>query len=95
MPEPLRSLAVLPVAVGLSFTFRSLGLAYQEVVVALVEKPGFARALLSFAFRPAFGTSFLLGLIAATPLSNLWFKVVVGLPSELAVLGKPPCGLPC
>lgn len=88
MPEPLRSFAMLPVVAGLSFTFRSLGLAYQEVVVALVEKPGFARALQSFAFRLAFGTSFLLGLIAATPLSDLWFKVGVGLPSELAILGE-------
>ncbi len=39
MPQALDSLAVWPVITGLIFFFRSLGVAYNEVVVALLDKP--------------------------------------------------------
>jgi len=42
MPQALESLAVWPVVIGLSFLFRSLGVAYNEVVVALLDEPGSA-----------------------------------------------------
>jgi len=61
MPVALASLAVWPVLSGLTFMFRSIGVAYNEVV-----------------------------LMALTPLSSLWFRVLSGLDpalAEMAVLG--------
>lgn len=43
MPRALPSLAAWPGVYGLAFLLRSLGLAYNEVVVALVGLPGGAR----------------------------------------------------
>ena len=40
MPEVVGSLAVWPVVVGLAFVVQSVGLAFNEVVVALVARPG-------------------------------------------------------
>ena len=40
MPQPVSSLAVWPVVTGLVFMVRSLGIAFNEVVVALLDEPG-------------------------------------------------------
>ena len=45
MPEALSSLAVWPVVSGLIFMLRSLGMAYNEVVVTLLEEPGLFKSL--------------------------------------------------
>ena len=57
MPLSLASLAVWPVISGLVFMFRSLGVAYNEVVVALIDKVGSSPDLRKFALRLAFFTS--------------------------------------
>ena len=87
MPRALDSLAVWPVLAGLSFTMRSLGLAYKEVVVALLPRPEAVQSLRRFAKFLAMATSSLFILIAATPLSNMWFGDVAGLSPELTALG--------
>ena len=87
MPRALDSLAVWPVLAGLSFTIRSVGLAYQEVVVALIDRPNALRSLWRFAKMLAAVTSGLLLIIASTPLANLWFGGVAGLSPELTTLG--------
>jgi hypothetical protein len=87
MPRALDSLAVWPVLAGLSFTLRSFGLAYQEVVVALIDRPGAVETLRRFAKILAMATSGLLLLIASTPLANMWFADVAGLSLELTALG--------
>jgi hypothetical protein len=87
----LESLAVLPVVFALVFIFRSLGLAYQEVVIALMGDCGQGyRPLRRFGL--VLGTLVVLGLslIAWTPLSGLWFRVVSGLSSELAEFALAP-----
>ena len=88
MPSPIESFAVWPILGGLVFLFQGIGLAYQEVVVALIEKPNFFVPLRRFAFQLAFCNSAVLILIAATPLAHIWFVTISGLPNDLARLGK-------
>ena len=83
MPHALESLAVLPVVMGLSFLIRSPGLAYHEVVVALIDQPGAAHSLRRFTVLLATVTSSLLLLITITPLAPLWFGKVSGLSPTL------------
>ena len=87
MPRALDSLAVWPVLAGLSFTMRSFGLAFQEVVVALIDRPEAVKPLRRFAEILAMATSGLLLVVASTPLANMWFADVAGLSPELTALG--------
>ena len=87
MPRALDSLAVWPVLAGLSFTMRSFGLAYQEVVVALIDRPGAVKTLRRFAEILGVATSGLLLVVASTPLATVWFADVAGLSPELTALG--------
>lgn len=88
MPSPLESLAVWPVLAGLSFTLRSLGLAYQEVVVALLDRPEYLKPLKRFATILGSVTTGIFFFIAATPLAHVWFRDIAGLAPELAALGE-------
>ncbi|MDH4193578.1 MAG: hypothetical protein OEY80_03645 [Nitrospirota bacterium] len=88
MPQPLESLAVWPVLGGLSFIFRSVGFAMQEVVVALYDRPHFLAPLRQFVGLVSLGTSGTLLLIAATPLSTIWFEWIAALTPELSVLAS-------
>ncbi len=87
----LESLAVLPVIGSLVFIFRSLGLAYQEVVIALIgqEHEGYP-TLRRFAFLLAAVVATGLSLIAWTPLAAVWFRQVSGLSAELAQFALVP-----
>lgn len=88
MPAALASLAAWPVVNGLVFLFRSMGFAYNEVVVALMDEPGAERALRRFTVLLAAGSAIATVTIAATPLSGFWFGAVSGLPPELADLAQ-------
>jgi hypothetical protein len=88
MPRALDSLAVWPVVSGLIFIFRSMGVAYNEVTVALLDEPGAVPKLRRFTWILAASVTGLLILIAATPLSRLWLEEVSALPSTLADLGQ-------
>ena len=88
MPLALESLAVWPVLSGFIFIFRSLGMAYNEVVVALADEPQSLVNLRRFTWLLTLGIFGALLLIAATPLSTLWFKSVAGLNPELAQLAQ-------
>ena len=81
---PLESLAVLPVVNSLTFVFRSVGLAYQEVAIALLghDDPDQA-TVLRFARLLGFGATAAMSLIAFTPLAWIWFHDVSGLTPEL------------
>ena len=87
----LESLAVLPVIGALVFIFRSLGLAYQEVVIALIgdEYEGYP-ALRRFGIILGLGVAVGLCLIAWTPLAGIWFRGVSGLTEELAAFALTP-----
>jgi len=87
----LESLAVLPVVSALVFIFRSLGLAYQEVVIALTGDEGenFA-ALRQFGLVLALAVVGGLAVIAWTPLLHFWFQTVSGLTEELTRFALTP-----
>lgn len=90
MPEALASLAIWPVISGSIFLLRSMGMAYNEVVVALLDEPGSTPSLRRFSWILTAFVTVLLLIVAATPLSRLWFGTVQGLNStleEIALLG--------
>ena len=87
----VESLAVLPVVGSLVFIFRSLGLSYQEVNIALMgrQKQNF-RVLRNFAVYLGIVVTVLISVLAFTPLAELWFVNVSGLTRELADLSFLP-----
>lgn len=88
---PLESLAVLPVVNGITFLFRSLGLAYQEVNIALIgEGNRNYIKLRNFALFLGIGVTGGLSLIAFTPLADFWYTYVAELKPELAELAVIP-----
>jgi hypothetical protein len=83
-PRSLESLAVLPVVTSLVFVFRSLGLAYQEVAITMLDRDAANRnAVLKFACVLGTCASVGFAVIVATPLAGLWFQSVSGLSEEL------------
>jgi hypothetical protein len=88
MPRALESLAVWPVAGGLIFVVRSLGVAYNEVVVALLDEPGAYRCLRRFALQLSTVTTLLWVLLVATPLAEFWFTRLSALSDELATMAR-------
>jgi len=88
MPNPIASQAAWGVVSGLIFMLRSLGMAYNEVVVALLDEPRSSPSLRRFAYGLASAVTCLLFLVALTPLSDLWFKTLSGLSPALAALAQ-------
>lgn len=87
MDDALAALATWPALHGLVFLVRSLGLAYNEVVVALIGEPGAAPALKRFTLVLAAATTALLATISFTPVSQSWFAGWCHLPPHLAQIG--------
>jgi progressive ankylosis protein len=87
----LESLAVMSVIHSLVFIFRSIGLSYMEVAITFLGDR-FERYKQIRKFAVILGTGVLagMGLIAFTPLTDLWFKVVSGLNNELAAFSILP-----
>ncbi len=88
MPRALESLAVWPVLGGLTFMFRSVGIAVQEVVVTFADRPQFLRPIQQFIWFVGLGASATLLVIAVTPLSTIWFESVAALSPELSALAS-------
>ncbi len=89
MPHAIDSLAAWPVVMGLVFSLRSVCFGLNEVVVALLERPGALPALRAFTRRLALSTSAGLALLAATPLGAFWFGGVSALEPKLVALALP------
>ena len=88
MPQALASLAAWSVVTGLIFMLRSLGIALNEVVVALLDQPHSYMNLHRFAWILAGVSTGLLLLIVTTRLSTFWFTQVSALSPQLAVLAR-------
>lgn len=88
MPRSIASLAVWSVVTGFVFMLRSTGIAFNEVVVALLEEPGSYPALKRFASLLSWSTTAFLALVAATPLSAIWFENISALPPELSQMAR-------
>jgi hypothetical protein len=87
----VESLAVFPVVQALSFLFRSVGLAYQEAVIALMgERHRHLPELGRFAVTLGVASSACLSLVAFTPLAHVWFQDVSGLTPHLASFAVIP-----
>jgi hypothetical protein len=87
----LESLAVMPVVLSLVFIFRSLGLSYQEVAIALLSRDSHNQSRLrNFAALLALCVSGILAVTAFSPLSRLWFQNVSGLMESLAGFAVVP-----
>ena len=84
MRDPMISLAAWPAVHGLVFLFRGVGMAFNEVVVALYDRPGSVAALRRAGVIVAVGAVALLALLVATPLAGLWFEHAMNLSPELA-----------
>ncbi len=80
----LESLAVLPVLNSLVFFFRSFGLSFQEVGIALMGQQNGYYKLRNFAIVLSIAVVLGLGIISFTPLSMIWFQKVAGLSLQLA-----------
>jgi hypothetical protein len=88
MPRALDSLAVWAVVSGLIFMLRSLGLALNEVVVAILDQPGSSKELRKFSLNLSISLVGLHFILAATPLALLWFSYISGLPPSLVELAR-------
>ena len=87
----LESLAVLPVVHAISFIFRAIGLSYQEVAIALLARGRASFAPVArFALMLAVAASLGQGVIAFTPLAELWLIDLSGLREELAAFAYVP-----
>jgi hypothetical protein len=83
--SPIESLAVWPVVNALVFLFRSGGVAFQEVAIALSASPaGSERAVQRTAMALAALASLALAIVAFTPLQAFWFQQASGLTPYLA-----------
>lgn len=88
---PIESLAVLPVVTSLTFIFRSLGLSFQEVVIALMGKNfEHYRVLRNFGMILGVGTVTGMALLAFTPAAGVWFETISGLSPELSRFALVP-----
>jgi hypothetical protein len=85
--EPVLSLAAWPIIQGYLFIFTALAHSYQEVVVARASthpaETHFA-ARLGLAIGATLAA--IMTVIIATPVSSLWFRVVIGVPAEILPL---------
>ena len=87
MPEVVSSLAVWPVVIGLAFVFQSVGLAFAEVVVALLPRPGAREVLWRFALTLAGAVTRDLGRCSPSPRwPSCGSRGVAGLSDELTEL---------
>ena len=88
MPQAISSLATWGVVSGLVFMLRSMGIAFNEVVVALLDQPYSSPSLRRFSSLLSAIGSLVLLLIVATPLSTIWFEQISALPPDLAELAR-------
>jgi hypothetical protein len=88
LPLSLASLAVWPAVGGLLFMLRSGGMAFNEVVVALVDRPGGAAALRGFAVLLGVGVSLAALAFTVPAVAELWFGRFTGLEPALAALAQ-------
>jgi hypothetical protein len=90
---PIESLAVWPVLSSLLFLFRSGGVAYQEVGVALMGPLQKRDEVRLTAGWLGLTSSVCLAAVALTPFGTIWFERVSGLPPDLAAFTSWPVRL--
>ena len=82
--EALNSLAVLPVINSFVFIFRSIGVSFQEVAIALLaECNEYYGKIKKFVFSLSLILAAIIFIIVLTPIYNMIFQGIFGLKSEL------------
>ena len=90
-PDPVESLAVFPVVGSLTFIFRAVCLAYQEVTIALLDaRQEQLPSLRRFALSLGLVTTGCLAVFGLTPFSGVWFETISGLTPDLAAFAILP-----
>jgi hypothetical protein len=89
MAFPEQSLAAWPLVYNVVLFTRSLGIAAQEVVIALADVPGSSAPLRRFVLNVALGSAVLLALIAFTPVADIYLLDLTGVTEELAAFVTP------
>jgi hypothetical protein len=88
---PIASLAVFPVINSFVFLFRSVGLSFQEVAIAILgESNSNAIALNTFFYRLGGLLLLVMAGINFSPLLGVWFESASGLSAELSQLSLLP-----
>jgi hypothetical protein len=82
LPDPITALAIWPVISSFSGLLLTPAAALNETVNALIDRPGAHRSLVRFITIVALIETAFMILIAATPLSHVWFGGISGLGSS-------------
>lgn len=86
LPDPLLTLAVWPVIASFSFLLVTPGAAFNEVVIALLDRPLARASLLRFMRILMVGQFVVMTTFAFSPLSQVWFGKISGLSPQMADL---------
>jgi hypothetical protein len=86
LPDPLQALAIWPVITSFSWLIITPGSAFNEVVIAQLDRPGSVPGLKRFMIILMAAQFSLMLLLALTPLAYQWFKIVSALPEQEARL---------
>jgi hypothetical protein len=90
--QPILNLAAWPVLNGLLFITRAPEMALPEVTIAISEmKNGFA-AIRRFSLAVGLTFCFLLAMVSFTPLSEVYFRDLIGTSAELASIARSGAG---
>lgn len=82
LPDPISALAIWPVITAFSGLLVSPATALNETINALIDLPGARVTLIRFITVIAVLETSTMAIIAATPLSRIWFQQVSGLGSD-------------
>ena len=88
MPLVLESLALWPVVSGLLMPFRNIGHSYKEVVVTMLDKPGFQAPLRKVALSIGSISALAFIITVFSPLSSWIFSDLFAIPPSLLPLAK-------
>jgi hypothetical protein len=90
MPLPLESLAVWPVVTGIIFLLRGMGIAFNEVVISLIDEFDSYENLKKFTVFLSIASTFTILVMNVTPIAWIYFSNISALPYELtkmAIIG--------
>jgi len=84
IPDAQIALAAWPVTSGLFFIVRTPVVALPEVIITLLEERGSLNELRRFSLRVGILCTLALGLLSFTPLADIYFQKIIGLPEHVA-----------
>ncbi len=87
-PDPLQALAIWPVINSFFWLVVTSGTAFNEVVIALLDRTGARRTLLRFMILLSASQLAVMLLLALTPLAYLWFVKAAGLTATDSLLAS-------